>query len=356
MGRYMTRIVYDREARREQGGKREVVAGRAGRGNRCREKGKAGKAEQDKRGARLESTPDSGVYSMALSLQIKVAYRSASARARANVDIGASKVTTRQGGDGWYEGVGDQVRTAEEEGGRGQERTEREKVKEWEIGWLEQVSCIACAQSYGRTCILSRMHVRRQTGRDVVRGKRALMERGAVRVVQPNLRSTSACALDLGLGQRRAALTGCRVRRPAWRKGDWERERRRRRNADTARKGWRAGQQLIRGLVLKAMRGQAEVADRKRERIASNEQGSVASAVDLGEVGVRATREVALCPGIRPGASAMDKVERDGVAKMRQCRGDETGSAEVGVWTDQNGVDHSAVGLTSSWSERSRQS
>jgi hypothetical protein len=59
-------IVYDREARREQGGKREVVAGRAGQGNRCGEKGKAGRAGQDRRGAHLESTPDSGMYSVAL--------------------------------------------------------------------------------------------------------------------------------------------------------------------------------------------------------------------------------------------------------------------------------------------------
>jgi hypothetical protein len=35
--------------------------------------------------------------------------------------------------------------------------------------------------------------------------------------------------------------------------------------------GQRAGQQLSRGLVLKAMRGQAEVADREGERIASIE-------------------------------------------------------------------------------------
>jgi hypothetical protein len=35
--------------------------------------------------------------------------------------------------------------------------------------------------------------------------------------------------------------------------------------------GQRAGQQLSRGLVLEAMRGQAEVADRERERIASIE-------------------------------------------------------------------------------------
>jgi hypothetical protein len=79
-------------------------------------------------------------------------------------------------------GVGDQARTAkEEEGGRGQERAEREGVKECEErGWLEPVSGIACAQSYGRTCIFSRMQVRGQTERDVVRAKRARMERGAV--------------------------------------------------------------------------------------------------------------------------------------------------------------------------------
>jgi hypothetical protein len=34
------------------------------------------------------------------------------------VDIGASEVATRQGRDGWYEGVGDQARTAKEEGSR----------------------------------------------------------------------------------------------------------------------------------------------------------------------------------------------------------------------------------------------
>jgi hypothetical protein len=38
---------------------------------------------------------------------------------------------------------------------------------------------------------------------------------------------------------------------------------------------------------LKAMIGQAEVADSERKRIASNEQSSVALAVDLREMGVR---------------------------------------------------------------------
>jgi hypothetical protein len=112
-------IVYDREARREQGGKREVVAGRAGQGNRCGEKGKAGRAGQDRCGARMESTPDSGTYSVALHSQSKVVCRSAGARARANVDIGASEVTAGQGSDGWDEGVGDQARTAEEGTGKG---------------------------------------------------------------------------------------------------------------------------------------------------------------------------------------------------------------------------------------------
>jgi hypothetical protein len=45
--------------------------------------------------------------------------------------------------------------------------------------------------------------------------------------------------------------------------------------------GQRAGQPLSRGLALKAMRGQAKVADRERKRIASIEQSSVAFAVDL---------------------------------------------------------------------------
>jgi hypothetical protein len=160
-------------------------------------------------------------------------------------------------------------------------------------------------------------------GRDVVHAKCARMESGAVGVVQLNLSLQTGgtgppaqrLRIRLGLGAagvpceeacveegRLGASTSAKTQRRHDGKGMGAMQRtaepgpyeietasipillcRRPRGLH----GQRAGQQLSRGLVLKAMRGQAEVADRDPERIASIEQGSVAFTVDLRGVGVR---------------------------------------------------------------------
>ncbi|KAJ7340598.1 hypothetical protein DFH08DRAFT_1012633 [Mycena albidolilacea] len=308
-------IAYNKEARREQGGKREVVAGHAGRGN------KSGGLER--RGAHLESTPDSGMCSATL--------RSATQNCelvRADVrGIDTSEVGTRQGRDGWYERLGDQAKTANEEG-RNRKKREVEEGRVVRLNlkpgagvWLWQGQNQEPRAPPWFTIRTGSERAEIESGLGFEGVERAGRSRSnASRAVEQRIRSACGWVRAGVWGLDSGAVTSVPVA-----------EENSTCDAPASLSVNPQGGVSMECVEQRSVgRRYARPASAKKQQD-GNKHGAPAS---LGAASSKLCARQAVQEGINPGtrldASAMCKVERAVVTEAGECTGDETGSAEVG--------------------------